>query len=134
MPRRNESSAIVERIRSGREFLLARFCEQGGWNHGGVADLKNPARPYPEVTGLALAALRGVQSPKVSRAIAVARALLKNCRSADGVNWLRLGLTAHGELPSGYRPPADVVCRTLPDFSLQVLADAAEQGHCFLWE
>jgi hypothetical protein len=83
---------------------------------------------------LALAALRDVRAPKVRRAITVAKALLDDCRLADGIHWLRLGLATHGELPAQYRPPPNTVCRTLPDLSLQVLADAAVAGNCFPWE
>lgn len=132
--RRSESARIRERVQSGREFLLSRTCEEGGWNHGGVADLRSPAHPYPETTGLALTALRGIQAPEVRRGIAAAKALLEECRSADGVHWLRLGLAAHGELSPHYQPPSHAICRTLPDLSLQVLADAAVAGHCVLWE
>jgi len=54
---------------------------------------------------MALAALRGVRSPGHQRGLAVARRFLGECRSADALNWLRLGLLAHGQLPAGYCHP-----------------------------
>ena len=54
---------------------------------------------------MALAALGGVKAAEVERGLAVARQFLAECRSADALNWLRLGLLAHGQLPAGYYPP-----------------------------
>ncbi len=114
------SEARGERLDSGRRFLLSRMCQEGGWNHGAALALGYAAHPYPETTGMALAALGGVQSPKVDRALAVARQFLADCRSADALNWLRLGLMAHGQLPPGYRPAA-LAYRTTPETSLGLL-------------
>ena len=71
------------------------------------APLGYDSNPYPETTGMALAALRGVTI--AARSIApwrLAEQFLGECRSADALNWLRLGLLAHGQLPAGYCPPA----------------------------
>ena len=89
--------------------------------------------PYPETTGMALAALRGVASPKVERALAVAQGFLNECRSADALNWLRLGLLAHGRLPDGFCPPARVAYRTLPETSLALIVAGGQKGREFLW-
>jgi hypothetical protein len=131
--RRTRSHRVAGRLESGRRFLLSRTCAEGGWNHGGIRDLGYPAHAYPEVTGMALAALRGTSSPKLERALDVARSLLAGCCSADAINWLRLGLTAHQALPPGYSPPVEVAYRTMPDLSLQALVGAVQDGHCFLW-
>jgi len=131
--RRNPSAALRERIETGRRFLLSRTCPQGGWNHGGVPDLGPQARAYPEVTGMALAALRGVSSPRIARALDLARGFLAECRSADGLNWLRLGLAAHGGLPHGYCPPREVAYRTLPEISLEYLASSGDKGAEAFW-
>ena len=131
--RRKPSRGIQRRIAAGREFLLDRACDEGGWNHGSSKPLGYPAEPYPETTGLALAALRGVRSPRVERGIAVAKQFLSECRSADALNWLRLGLRAHGELPIGYCPPSDMEYRTTPEESLDLVMTAAEQGRDFFW-
>jgi hypothetical protein len=129
--RRRPLPAIRERIDSGRRFLLARMCREGGWNHGSVRALGYESRPYPETTGMALAALRGVQSSGTERGLAVARRFLGECRSADALNWLRLGLLAHGQLPAGYCHPVAVENRTLPDTSLGLLVAEAEKGRDF---
>ncbi len=130
---RRPSRRLASRIESGRQFLLSRTCAGGGWNHGGVPDLGREAHAYPEITGMALAALRGTANPKIDRALAVARTLLESSRSADAVNWLRLGLMAHGALPPGYSPPAELAYRTMPDLSVRALVDAAGTGRGFLW-
>ncbi len=130
--RQRPSPAIRERIDSGRRFLLARMCREGGWNHGSVRALGYESHPYPETTGMALAALRGVPSPGTERGLAVARRFLGECRSADALNWLRLGLLAHGQLPAGYCHPAGIEDRTLLDTSLGLLVAEAEKGRDFL--
>jgi hypothetical protein len=126
--RRRPSPAVRERIESGRRFLLARMCREGGWNHGSVRALGYESFPYPETTGMALAALRGVRSPGTERGLSVARRFLGECRSADALNWLRLGLLAHGQLPAGYCRPEGIENRTLPDTSLGLLVAEAEKG------
>ncbi len=130
---RSRSRSVAARIEAGRQFLLSRTCAEGGWNHGGVRDLGYLAHPYPEVTGMALAALRGANGPKIERALSVARTLLDGSRSADALNWLRLGLIAHNALPTGYSPPLEVAYRTMPDVSLRALVAAVESGRSFLW-
>jgi hypothetical protein len=130
--RRVASPQARERVEAGRRFLRARMCRDGGWNHGSVPDLSE-MRPYPETTGLALAGLRGVNAPWVDRGIAVASGFLPECRSADALNWLRLGLLAHGKLPDGYSPPAGIVYRTVPEVALHHLACAAQRGLEVLW-
>jgi hypothetical protein len=129
--RRRPLAAIRERIDSGRRFLQTRMCREGGWNYGSVRALGYECLPYPETTGMALAALRGVQSSGTERSLAVARRFLGECRSADALNWLRLGLLAHGQLPAGYCHPVAVENRTLPDTSLGLLVAEAETGRDF---
>ena len=63
--------------------------------------------------------------------LAVARRFLGECRSADALNWLRLGLLAHGQLPAGYCHPVAVEYRTLPETSLGLLVAEAEKGRDF---
>jgi hypothetical protein len=120
-----ESAALVERLDSGRQFLLSRTCQEGGWNHGAAQALGYAAHPYPETTGMALLALGGVKSAKVDRALTVALQFLAECRSADALNWLRLGLMAHGRMPPDYRPAA-VAYRTTPEISLELLVEAGK--------
>ena len=129
--RRRPSRRIQQRIEEGRRFLLARMCGEGGWNHGSSRAAGYESRPYPETTGMALAALRGVTSPKIDRALAVARTFLDQCRSADAWNWLSLGLSAHGRLLDGVTPSAPLQCRTLPETSLALLVSAGKGSQVF---
>jgi len=84
-------------------------------------------------TTIALAALRGVDTPEVRRAVDKALVFLSDCRSADALNWLHLGLLAHGGMPVGYCRPAGVECRTLPESSLQILVGEVQKGRNLLW-
>jgi hypothetical protein len=130
--RRQPTPEIRRRLDEGRQFLLTRACEEGGWNHGSSKPLGYPSHPYPETTGLALAALRGVRSPRVDQGLVMAKRFLNECRSADALNWLRLGLRAHGQLPPGYCTPSGVEYRTIPETSLDLVMTAAEQGRDLL--
>jgi hypothetical protein len=131
--RRGARAGIRERIEGGRQFLLYRMCTNGGWNHGGVRPLGYESNPYPETTGMALAALRGVKSAKVELSLKLAREYLAHCHSADALNWLRLGLLAHDRLPAGFCPPAEVAYRTVPESSLDFLVAAVADGSPLFW-
>jgi hypothetical protein len=127
------SVGIRERVSDGRKFLMRRMCSGGGWNHGSAKALGYDSRPYPETTGMALAALRGVTGPQVELAVGVARQFLGQVRSAEAVNWLRFGLRAHAQLPAGYDPPEGLAYRTISEASLNLLAGDAVKGHEFFW-
>jgi hypothetical protein len=131
--RRQPSTGVHHRIDAGRHFLLGRACDEGGWNYGSSHPLGYPSLAYPETTGLALAALRGVRSPQVGRALVAAQRFFAECRSADALNWLRFGLRVHGKLPAGYCTPSGVEFRTIPETSLDLVMTAAEQGRDFFW-
>ena len=123
--RRRPLIGIRHRIEGGRQFLLMRACGEGGWNHGSVRALGYESKPYPETTGMALAALRGVRAPQVDRAVAVARQVLGDCRSADAQNWLRLGLLAHDRLPAGDCRRQGLAFRTVPEVALDLLMSSS---------
>jgi len=131
--RRRPSKEIAQRIAEGKKFLVARTCESGGWNHGATHALGYQADAYPETTGMALAALRGVEAPQVRRGIDIARRFLAESHTADAINWLGLGLMAHGAIPADYSRPADVECRTLTETSLAMLVDETRKGRDVLW-
>jgi len=131
--RRQPSDRVRRRVDAGRQFLLRRTCDDGGWNYGSSHPLGYPSHAYPETTGLALAALRGVRSRRVDRALVAAERFLAECRSADALNWLRFGLRVHGRLPAGYCTPSGVEFRTVPEASLDLVMTAAEQGRDFFW-
>jgi hypothetical protein len=129
---RSEQRALTnagrKRLEDGRRFLMARMCSGGGWNHGSVRALGHVSLPYPETTGMALAALRGTSGCNLERAIAVASRFLAECRSADALNWLRIGLLAHGRLPAEHRPPGDIAYRTVSEMALARIATAMAEG------
>ena len=127
------SAKVRQRVADGQRFLLSRMCIEGGWNHGSVRALGYESSAYPETTGMALAALHGVRDPRVEKSVALAQRFLGECRSADECNWLRLGLLAHGKLPSGYCRPERIACRTLTETSLDLVVAAAQQGREVLW-
>jgi hypothetical protein len=129
----SSSGALRERIGEGQDFLLSRICKGGGWNHGSANALGYAGHPYPETTGMALAALRGRKHPKIDRGIEVALRFLGECRSADALNWLRVGLSAHNQLPPGFSPPTDLAQHTIPETSLAVLVDSAQRRGCGLF-
>jgi hypothetical protein len=121
----NPNPRLAERIEGGRQYLLSRVCADGGWNHGSSRALGYESNSYPETTGVVLLALHGVKSPKIPRAIETARKHLAQCRSAEGVNWLKLGLLAHGQAIDG---SPDWPPRTVPESALAAIADAAGRG------
>jgi hypothetical protein len=98
------SDELKERIQGGTQYLLLHTCKEGGWNHGSTHALGYEANPYPETTGVALLALRGVKAPEVDRGIAQAEKFFQEPNPA-GAAWLRLGLTAQGRAAPALLPP-----------------------------
>jgi hypothetical protein len=131
--RRRPLVGIRERAEMGRRFLLLRACKDGGWNHGAPRPLGYESKAYPETTGMALTALRGVNAAEVKRGFQIALQFLGECHSADAQNWLRLGLLAHGELPRDYCRPARLACRTVAETSLDLLLTEPGAGERFFW-
>ena len=129
---RSLSKEVRTRVASGRQFLIEHMCVNGGWNHGSVRVYGVDGVPYPETTGVGLAAIRGVRSPATERAVSVAQGFLKDCRSADALNWLRVGLLAHGQLPADYNPPP-IAYRTLIETSVGMLVAETQKGRGIFW-
>lgn len=125
--------ALASRIAEGRQFLFTRTCKGGGWNHGSTRAYGYESGAYPETTGRALAALRGCHGRETEQSLAVALRFLEECRSADALNWLRLGLAAHGRMPAGYTPPPGIRYRTVPEVATSILADGAVAGKSVFW-
>ena len=121
------SPQIRARLEMGASYLLEHACSDGGWNHGAARALDYDARSYAETTGVALLALHGKDSPAIGKACHWAQAQLPGCRASEAESWLRLGLLAHGQLPSDaprpVRPP-----RTIQNIALALLASAAVTG------
>jgi hypothetical protein len=111
-------SKVAERVAVGKKYLVSHMCADGGWNYGANRALGRDGDSYPETTGIALLALRGV---KIDQPVAAAKKHLANCRTAEGIAWLRMGLAAHGEnVPS----PIEPIRRTNVDAALWSLASA----------
>jgi hypothetical protein len=103
---------------------MTRRCADGGWNHGSSHALGYEGNSYPETTGAALLALKGM--PGLEKSIAAAERHWRDCRSAEGAAWLKLGLMVHGRKVEGW--PVQSKPRNIRDTALCVLADRAEQG------
>lgn len=131
--RRRPSAKVRWRIQEGHRFLMTRMCQGGGWNHGSSHALGYESRPYPETTGMALAALHGFEITRVQPSLDIAERFLTECKSADAFNWLRLGLHAHNKMPADYCPRAEVAFRTVPETSLGVLISGMENGRDYFW-
>jgi len=125
-----QSKEVRERLGAGREYLLAKRCRDGGWNHGSSRILGYEVGSYPETTGLALLALHSVSSDRLALSLRVGAELYRGCRSAEGLAWLRLGLLAHGRQPGRF--PAEPRRRTVVEVALWVLAEAAAGGRNLL--
>jgi hypothetical protein len=115
------------RIESGRRFLMARMCSDGGWNLGVTRAWGYSQDSSPETTGQALLALAGFQEQRLERSLGCAEGHLHTCRSAEGRSWLEMALLAHGRSPSGFPKDAPPL-RSLADRALWVVAEAAARG------
>jgi len=124
--RRDSAGALQQRIQVGRDFLLDRMCQDGGWNYGRSSVLGVDAPSYPETTGQALLALHQAHSPKLEKALAAAQDEMRSCQSSEGLSWLQLGLQAHGMLVAS--PARKLESRHVLDSALAVLARAAVDG------
>jgi hypothetical protein len=117
---------IRERVESGRDFLMARRCLDGGWNHGSSRPLGYEAESYPETTGVALLGLTGVPREALEPSLRRAEVEFAASRSAQGRAWLRLALVTHGRgTPAGGSEPPG---RDVTDVALHAIAQAAQQG------
>ncbi len=127
---RGTEPALASRIEQGKEFLLARRCRDGGWNHGSTRALGYDGDSYPETTGQALLALHDVGDAKLGASIGRAEKHLAGCESLQAAYWLVLGLRAHGrpaEAPAGLKRRGATM-----ETALGILAAAAAEGRCFL--
>jgi hypothetical protein len=117
---------IRERVELGRNFLMARRCLDGGWNHGSSRPLGYEAESYAETTGVALLGLTGVPREALVPSLRRAEAEFTASRSAQGRAWLRLALVTHGHgIPPGGTEPAG---RDVTDVAVNAIAQAAQQG------
>ncbi len=116
--RSRNSQPLHEAIGRAQQYILSRRCRDGGWNHGGSFFRSENAESYPEMTGMALLALKGAQA-ELDIPLKLAENSLRSVRSAEAVSWLQLALMCHGRsVPAVSTLP----CRTFRDVSLRLLA------------
>jgi Prenyltransferase and squalene oxidase repeat len=125
---RQPSAELRERLEAAREFLFARRCVDGGWNHGSAHALGFNSFSYPETTGQALLALEGTDPARLEPSFSLARRFLQERPPAAGAAWLRLGLLVHQQLPES-APFFNKPCHTIADVALNCIARVAEQGY-----
>ena len=116
---------LMLHVRDGQEFLLSRRCHDGGWNHGGSKYRSDNASSYPEMTGLALLALKGADPSKLQFPLERAREFVSSPTSLEALSWLQLGLLAQGRDYPALQ--TNLPCRTVRDICLRLLALA---GNC----
>jgi hypothetical protein len=118
---------ISRRAEEARRFLLSRRCPDQGWNHGGLYRPGEMPASYPETTGIALLALRGVDVRMVEGALRCGERHARDPKSSEGESWLRLGLLAHGRNPQ--EPPATYRDWNVNQLALRIIARCAETGN-----
>lgn len=119
-------------LEDASNYLLARQCRDGGWNHGSSQALGYDSDSYPETTGLALLALRGARGPAIDRALAVAEHHAADCSTREGADWIRLALAAHGRpLAATRRLP--VAARDVRGAAIALVVDRCLAGEPLLW-
>jgi hypothetical protein len=114
------SQSLRAAIRRGQQYILSRKCRDGGWNHGGSSFRSENAESYPEMTGMALLALKGVPGPQLEAALTLAEDFLSRTQPTEAVSWLHLALMCHGRRLPGSE--GALPCRTTRDVCLQLLA------------
>jgi hypothetical protein len=109
-------------ITQAQQYILSRKCVDGGWNHGGSSFRSENAESYPEMTGMALLALKGVSPAQLEPPLKRAEIFVSRSQSAEAASWLQMALMCHGRSPqlsSSVGP-----CRSLRDVCLRLLACA----------
>lgn len=123
---------VAERCHEGREYLLARICSDGGWNHGSTRALGYEAQSYPETTALALLALRGHPFPGLARSLDLASRQYVAASGYETAAWLKLALLAHGRTPPARSPHAGGA-RTVPEAAIGLIASRASSTQSYFF-
>jgi hypothetical protein len=118
--RRTQDSTLLEYVEKGKQYLLATRCYDHGWNHGGSKFRSQNAESYPEITGLALLALKDVPAAELKRSLDRAEAFLAAPGSSEALSWLELGLWRHGRVVP--TTPTSFPIRAIRAKSLRLLA------------
>lgn len=107
-------------VKRAQDYILSRKCRDGGWNHGGSPFRSENAESYPEMTGMALLALKNAPPTELHRPLDLAEAFLSRPQPASAFSWLQLALLKHGRKLQVWSPPAE--CRNNLDICLRLLA------------
>jgi hypothetical protein len=118
--RKRPDAVLDHAAQRGKEYILSRQCPDGGWNHGGTQFRSAAASSYPEMTGMALLALNGIESSRLSASVRLAERLQQQAESSEGQSWLTLGLWKHAHAAATTITP--IPPRTTRDIALRVLA------------
>ncbi|MBM3810899.1 MAG: hypothetical protein FJW20_04625 [Acidimicrobiia bacterium] len=93
-------ASLQDRLRArlalAQEMLLARRCNDGGWNYGAPYSLEVELPSYPETTALALIGLQQARLREFDRSLDKATAWLESRPSPLAEAWLHLALRIHG--------------------------------------
>ncbi|GMU84173.1 MAG: hypothetical protein AMXMBFR47_40430 [Planctomycetota bacterium] len=93
--------AAQPRFDEAQRLIVDRAIPSGGWNYGNTQVLANTLRPFPETTGVALAALAGgPRLAAVERGIEFLGAELPRIRSPLALGWGLIGLAAWDARPA----------------------------------
>ena len=86
------------RFQEGIRMLLDRQLSRGGWNYGNTVVYGQELYPFPDTTGIALAAIAGhVSKDQVKGSIAYLQTQIDRCRTPLSLAWALFGLGAWGE-------------------------------------
>lgn len=117
-------------VERARNFLLTRRLADGGWNHGGWYGASEPVTSYPETTGIALLALRGLPPHALQPSIDLAEANIARPGSLEAWAWLNMSLIVHGRRASHERADTPLESRawTVRDLALGILSSNASSS------
>ena len=102
MALRMTGSGEHPRVKEGIRLIMDRQLPGGGWNYGNTKVFGQELHPFPESTGLALNALRGVvPREQVQKSLDFLQARLQKVRTPLALSWGLMGLAAWGQEPGG---------------------------------
>jgi len=91
-----------ERVKEGARLLLDRQLPGGGWNYGNTRIFGRELFPFPESTGLALNALKGLApQEQIQKSLNYLKSRLQEVRTPLALGWGLMGLASWGEKPAG---------------------------------
>jgi len=92
-----KENRVVEACR----LILNRQIPSGGWNYGDTFEFETELLPFPDTTGIALAALSGLCAPaEVAKSIAYLEGCIADIRAPFSLAWGIWGLSAWDRRPA----------------------------------